>query len=618
MDEAIRALTERKIRELLALVGIRSQNTELPLQHVNGISKFGKSAVRFTVSNAKNSVRDSMHRAGGKEPPACVTRVLTRAAKRCQVDYAGLDRRPAKNRRRVAQSKPSVAGRNTNDPTGANVLADDKLRRGTVLATAVAVETAGPDQAISAKLPVMEGSIPLESLGSSNAAVSITTQPPSAADSVDAFAVTSSVLDFFGSAAALGAVETILRHCVEVNFKFAKYKSGETTVTTIVENIRRYASNMVDLEYDQAVYAVKKSRALAASQDLQVRYNETFYWDIIVKKAKYLDSSTLKNRGGPSDEFTQLEKRASKIFMDQAGIGTSSENQRLRRRVWKSLSDMRKAGVNKLILYRTREFDHICEQNPKHDTVPLVDRVFSWEKVYGPHIADLETRAVEEAKGNSTEHQWLTKNHVAERLNNMPERAWGGFISSWCSAEEKAAFHSTSTLSALSDDMVGIPDLCTGVGTGRNKSIYVILVPQDENFLSVCSIMTIKKGDFLGVYTGYLRYSEDFDDAHGIRGPTEKLWLDYSQVSGVMNQIKVVAPGSNANVSLEWELNDGGTKSPCMWRVAVRALCAIRPFEKFVRVAGQEAQYLLHHRSACARQGFTKSVTAPVGHSDAF
>ncbi|PMB65598.1 hypothetical protein BM221_008959 [Beauveria bassiana] len=49
-------------------------------------------------------------------------------------------------------------------------------------------------------------------------------------------------------------MESILQHCVEVNFKFAKYKSGEAVVTTKIENIQHYASSMVNLEYAKAVY----------------------------------------------------------------------------------------------------------------------------------------------------------------------------------------------------------------------------------------------------------------------------------------------------------------------------------------------------------------------------
>ncbi len=444
--------------------------------------------------------------------------------------------------------------------------------------------------------------------------MNVNNQSTSVIDCVHIPPTCSSVLEFFGSAVALGAMESILHHCVEVNYKFAKYKIGEAMVTTKIEDIQSYASSMVDLEYDQAVYAVRKSMALSASQDVQVRYNESFYWDIIMKSVSFIDPSTLKNRGGPIDEFTQAEKEATKTFMDQAGFGTSSENQRQRRRIWKRLSDMRRAGADKILLYRTREFDKICEQNPKHDAIPLVERVLSWERVYAEHITDLATRAMEEARGSPTGQRWLDKSHVAERLDRMPRNAWNDAKNVWRSSEEEAAFHSTSSPTTASTDQIGsMFNLCTGAGTSRNKSIYVTLVPQDESFLSVCSIMTINEGDFLGFFSGYFRYSEDFDKMYGIRGPTEKLWLDYSETTGLLNQMKVAASGGDANVALRWELFEGGGESPCMWRVAVRALCSIRPFESFVRAAHHQAQYLLHQESAHARTGFTKSIDGYEG-----
>lgn len=514
--------------------------------------------------HTKFSVRDSMHRAGVKELPACVPRMLARAAKRSQVDYTGLDRRSPKNRRKAGQGKPSAACQNTIDPTGATaVLPDDASRVDTVGAIAATVEIARPDQATSPKSPVIEATAPLEGQGIGEA-LRETTQFPGS-DPLDARSLISSVPEFFGSAAAFKAVETVLQHCIEVNFRLAKYKSGKTTVTTMMDDIQRYANDMADLEYDAALHAVRKSRALAASQDIQVRYNETFYWDIIVKKAKYIDPSTLKNHGGPSDEFTLVEKYASKIFMDQAGMGVSPENQRVRRRIWKRLSDMRRAGVDKLILYRTREFDNICEQNPKNGTIPLVERVLSWEKLFGPHIADLETLAMEEATEIPTGQLWLEKSHVAERLDMMPRTAWAGAKDAWHSLEEKAAFRSTSKPATVSgDQMVSMVDICSAAGMGRNKSIYATLVTRDESFLSVCSVITIHKGDFLGIFTGYFRYSEDFDDMYGVRGPTEKLWLDYSRTTGIMNQVQVAARGADANVALRWELINDDTGSPCV------------------------------------------------------
>ncbi|EJP63495.1 uncharacterized protein BBA_07671 [Beauveria bassiana ARSEF 2860] len=282
---------------------------------------------------------------------------------------------------------------------------------------------------------------------------------------------------------------------------------------------------------------------------------------------------------------------------------------------WKRLSDMRRAGADKILLYRTREFDKICEQNPKHDAIPLVERVLSWERVYAEHITDLAARAMEEARGSLTGQRWLDKSHVAERLDRMPRNAWNDAKDVWRSSEEEAAFHSISNPTTASTDRIGsMFNICAGAGTGRNKSIYVTLVPQDQTFLSVCSIMTINEGDFLGFFSGYFRYSEDFDKLYGIRGPTEKLWLDYSEATGPLNQMKVAASGGDANVALQWELIEGGGEGPCMWRVAVRALCSIGPFENFVRAAYHPAQYLLHQESTYARTGFTKSVD---GHGDA-
>lgn len=556
--------------------------------------------------------------------------MLARATKRIQADYTGLEggsqkkRRTAKrnnNRQKIAtltEDHEPASGTDCRCITSDQIaiqntaVGDGSVRTGIANATVptVAVDSScAPELVTSLQSPVWDESTLVQTHGVSNADASIPFQLTSAVDCVDARFAISSVREFFGSAVAFNAMETILQHCVKVNFTFAKYRSGEAMVTTNIEDIQRYASSMVDFEYSKAVYAVKKSRALATSQDLQVRYNESFYWDIIMKGVKCINPLTLKNRGGPADEFTQAEKDATKVFMDQAGMGTSRENQRQRRRMWKCLSDMRRAGVDNILLYRTREFDALCEQNPKHDNISLVERVLSWEKVYGPHITDLASRAMKEARRGPTGELWLKNKYVIERLDHMSKNAWNGAKDVWHSAEEKAAFHSTSDLTTVSSDRLGgMFNQETGAGMDRNKSIYVTLMPREQDFLSVCSIITIKEGDFLGIFTGYFRYSEDFDDVYGIRGPTEKLWLDYSEVTGVLNQIRVAAPGENANVALQWELIGNGSDSPCKWRVAARALSKIRPFESFVRVAHHEAQYLLHQTPACARRGFTKSV----------
>jgi hypothetical protein len=46
-------------------------------------------------------------------------------------------------------------------------------------------------------------------------------------------------------------------------------------------------------------------------------------------------------------------------------------------------------------------------------------------------------------------------------------------------------------------------------------------------------------------------------------GPAENLWLDYSQVTGMLNQMQVLKPSEDANIGLQWELiSDGDEEKP--------------------------------------------------------
>ena len=55
-----------------------------------------------------------------------------------------------------------------------------------------------------------------------------------------------------------------------------------------------------------------------------------------------------------------------------------------------------------------------------------------------------------------------------------------------------------------------------------------------------------------GSFAGTLRFSEDFSDTHGIRGPVKNFWLDYSQVTGILNQMQVLEADGPASVRLKW------------------------------------------------------------------
>ncbi|KID93914.1 hypothetical protein MAJ_10127, partial [Metarhizium majus ARSEF 297] len=280
-----------------------------------------------------------------------------------------------------------------------------------------------------------------------------------------------------------------------------------------------------------------------AGKDMQTRYNESIYWDIIKKGAELLDPNLLPTPKGPLN-CTRAEKEATKKFMQEVGCATSSNNQSRYRRLWKALSDMRKAGVTNILLYRTQEFDNFCAGWPSGEESALVQKVLFWEKIYG-------------------------------------------------------------ALEASSDILGGLFDIQAASEENKDKSISVNFLPGDER-LYVIPIIGIRKDDLLGIFAGHIRYSESFEATHGIRGPRQNLWLDYSRVTGVLNLMRVLPPGGTANVRLVWELYELEGESQLEWRVSVRATRDIRPFEEIVRLAHEEAQYHMHQDAACARRGFLK------------
>jgi hypothetical protein len=135
-------------------------------------------------------------------------------------------------------------------------------------------------------------------------------------------------------------------------------------------------------------------------------------------------------------------------------------------------------------------------------------------------------------------------------------------------------------------------------------------LPNGDNFLDICPIIPVFPGDFLGIYSGTVRFSEKPNPSHGIPGPEPKLWLDYSQSTGTFNQMQVSKPNTNANVYLHWEaVNKQDEMGSCeSWRVLVIASKAIMPFEPLVRTAPRGDQYLLYKALGFAKRGFMKST----------
>jgi hypothetical protein len=68
--------------------------------------------------------------------------------------------------------------------------------------------------------------------------------------------------------------------------------------------------------------------------------------------------------------------------------------------------------------------------------------------------------------------------------------------------------------------------------------------------LSVCLVILEFEGDFLGIFSATIRFSEDVNVIYSIPRPTRNLSLDRSKVTGTLNQMQVSKPDGDANVRL--------------------------------------------------------------------
>ncbi|KAG9230592.1 hypothetical protein BJ875DRAFT_150635 [Amylocarpus encephaloides] len=134
------------------------------------------------------------------------------------------------------------------------------------------------------------------------------------------------------------------------------------------------------------------------------------------------------------------------------------------------------------------------------------------------------------------------------------ESSWSDASNNWYSKDEETTFKLTTafrasssrSLSSLFNDRA-LREPCP------NKSIYITLEPKGDKFLSVCPIIPVLESDFLGIFSGTIRFSENVNINHSIPGLTRNLSLDYSQVTGTLNQMQVSKPDGDTNVRLEWE-----------------------------------------------------------------
>lgn len=176
---------------------------------------------------------------------------------------------------------------------------------------------------------------------------------------------------------------------------------------------------------------------------------------------------------------------------------------------------------------------------------------------------------------------------VANQLS-IRATAWNNSSNQWAKSTEQKLFldHRTCPISEKRLGTIFGPDAASGFG--RDKSLFIFILPEHDGSLSVCSIIPLVVGDYLGIFAGQVRFSDEICTINGIQGPSKNLWLDQSQVTGVLNQMKTSSSNDPANVGLNWELSveNGHTYPQASWRVTVKATANIQPLHPLVRLEG--------------------------------
>ncbi|KAJ2984030.1 hypothetical protein NQ176_g269 [Zarea fungicola] len=377
-------------------------------------------------------------------------------------------------------------------------------------------------------------------------------------------------------------MDTVILNCMHINIHLSQCeKKGGDNRDAIRTNVKEWQEQADEyihtkLPYDRTMSKMKEEFTALFCGKLRTRYMETIFWHFIRGAAKHIDPGTCPTPRGPLDEFTRQEKAAHRQFMLDAGYTLSRSNERYYRRLWKNLYEMRETGISKILLYRTAAFNSFCASFPRDANPSLIEIVSSWEDKYSSQIEFIERRTQYRDQNERSQDPFLSQPNILVRLE-VDRGSWTNDTNSWYSEEEAAGYYATSDQPKLTHErQVGVHHyIPTKKYEGRDMSLFVTLQPRGNEL-----IVTIKPGDFLGIFAGQLRYSDSLDETHGIASPQAKLWLDYSQVTGAFNLMKASLPGGPANVRLDWESFKSGRNSRPQLRVAIRATREIKPFDE--------------------------------------
>lgn len=69
---------------------------------------------------------------------------------------------------------------------------------------------------------------------------------------------------------------------------------------------------------------------------------------------------------------------------------------------------------------------------------------------------------------------------------------------------------------------------------------------------SISLLIFIVPGDFLGKFPGKLRCINQ-KSSRAVKEPIPDLWLDYSEISGKLNRMRVMKAGEKKNICITWQ-----------------------------------------------------------------
>ena len=348
-------------------------------------------------------------------------------------------------------------------------------------------------------------------------------------------------------------------------------------------------------DYENAMKYIENEDADETRDKMRALKRETYLWPLIQQRAKKI--GPLPKSSGRKTEITSQEKSAAKTLTVTKGYGKSRNCVFKWTSYWKLLSELRRSnGTTPFVLCRTNEFKNYFFQHPKK-----LDILLSWNKAYDFPLRQLRLRVIAEEGDDFSGKSDIEEKWLRDRLHAPQNVCWGDHLSAWdqdsTEYETFLADHSlipTSTKSNIHILRYGIKG-----ELDRNKSIFISFVPYEGDsdkettrnktastkLLTVAPLVAVAPGDFLGIFPGRLRYTNQ-KPTTAIRGPVSNLWLDYSEVRGKLNKIKVAKAGEMTNVCLAWEgVNEvKGDKSCCQYlRVLVIATRHIMPLDQLIR-----------------------------------